>query len=44
MGTSGLVGQIQTIAVMGGEGIVGILICHSILPAFISDVISRFMV
>lgn len=36
MGTSGLVGQIQTIAEMGSGSIVKIIILHFILPAVIS--------
>lgn len=36
MGTSGLVGQIQTIAVMGDQALIKIVIGHFLLPAFIS--------
>lgn len=43
MGTSGLVGQIQTIAVMGEQGIIGILICHFMLPALISLIVCKIM-
>lgn len=44
MGTSGLVGPIQTIAVMGIKGWVGSLICHFILPALISFMVSKIMI
>lgn len=44
MGTSGLVGPIQTIAVMGSEGCLGVILCHFILPALISWIVSRLMV
>lgn len=43
MGTSGLVGQIQTIAVMGSEGIPAILITQVILPAIISLFVVKFL-
>ncbi|ELC8441456.1 PTS sugar transporter subunit IIC [Clostridium perfringens] len=43
MGTSGLVGQIQTIAVMGQEAIPLILISQIILPALISLIVARFL-
>lgn len=43
MGTSGLVGQLRTYAVMGNEGILGIILLHIILPAIITLAISEFM-
>lgn len=43
MGTSGLVGQIQTLVVMGQESIVAIVILHFVLPAILSLVISEYM-
>ncbi|MGL5315953.1 MAG: PTS transporter subunit IIC [Peptostreptococcaceae bacterium] len=43
MGTSGLVGQIQTISVMGKEAILPIIIVHFALPAIISLIISEYM-
>ena len=36
MGSSGLVGQIQTIAVMGTQAIPGIIITHFLIPSIIS--------
>ena len=43
MGTSGLVGQINTIAVMGSESWWKILLLHFLLPALLSLMISTFM-
>ena len=43
MGTSGLVGQIQTLSVMGVSSIVPMLILHIIIPAALSLAISEFM-
>lgn len=43
MGTSGLVGQIQTVAEMGPSSIPKIIILHFILPALISYVIAVIM-
>lgn len=43
MGSSGLVGQIQTIAVMGTRVIPSLVILHFILPAIISLVVSKVM-
>ncbi|MDZ4992691.1 PTS sugar transporter subunit IIC [Clostridium perfringens] len=43
MGTSGLVGQIQTIAVMGQEAIPLILISQIVLPALISLIVAKFL-
>ncbi len=43
MGTSGLVGQISTIAVMGKSAMVSIIILHFVLPAVITLIISEFM-
>jgi uncharacterized membrane protein len=43
MGTSGLVGQISTIAVMGKNSINNIVILHFILPAVLTIIISEFM-
>ncbi|NCB03396.1 MAG: PTS sugar transporter subunit IIC [Spirochaetia bacterium] len=43
MGTSGLVGQINTLSVMGPESWWKILLLHFLLPALISVVISTFM-
>lgn len=43
MGTSGLVGQISTIAVMGKSAVVSIIILHFVLPAVITLTISEFM-
>lgn len=43
MGTSGLVGQISTIAVMGKSAMVSIIILHFVLPAVITLTISEFM-
>jgi len=36
MGTSGLVGQVATLEVMGGEALPGIVILHFLLPAILS--------
>jgi len=43
MGTAGLVGQLRTLAVMGNEGIPGILLLHFILPAILTLIISEYM-
>ncbi|WP_416386126.1 PTS transporter subunit IIC [Alkalithermobacter thermoalcaliphilus] len=43
MGTSGLVGQIATISVMGKEVLPLIILIHFILPAIITLVISEYM-
>ncbi|WP_187296389.1 PTS transporter subunit IIC [Tepidibacter mesophilus] len=43
MGTSGLVGQISTIAVMGKSSMPSIIILHFVLPAVINLVVSEFM-
>lgn len=43
MGTSGLVGPIQTLSVMGQSGIIGIVILQFILPAIICLIISEYM-
>lgn len=43
MGTSGLVGQIQTISVMGVRAIPTLIILHFLLPTFISLVVSNVM-
>ncbi|MDZ5252493.1 PTS sugar transporter subunit IIC [Clostridium sp. LIBA-8841] len=43
MGTSGLVGQIQTVAIMGKGAIPLILISQIILPALISLIIVKFL-
>ena len=43
MGTSGLVGQIQTIAVMGSEALIPIILVHFILPAITSLIICEYM-
>lgn len=43
MGTSGLVGQVATLSVMGREGLPGIVILNFILPAVISGGISFYL-
>jgi uncharacterized membrane protein len=43
MGTSGLVGQLNTLAVMGPSSWWKILLLHFILPALLSFLIARFM-
>lgn len=43
MGTSGLVGQFNAVAVMGVQSIPAIMLLHFILPAVISLAISEFM-
>jgi len=43
MGTSGLVGQINTIAVMGASAWWKILLLHFLIPALLSFLISNFM-
>ena len=43
MGSSGFVGQIQTIAVMGPRVIPALVILHFILPAVFSLVVSKVM-
>ncbi len=43
MGTSGLVGQFNTISTMGSKAIVPILLLHFIFPAILSIIFSNFM-
>lgn len=43
MGTSGLVGQFSTYALMGKSGILGIIILHFLLPAILSYIFTKFM-
>ncbi len=43
MGTSGLVGQFNTVAVMGPSSIFKIILLHFILPAVLSLIIANFM-
>ena len=43
MGTSGLVGQFNTVAVMGPSSILKIILLHFILPAVLSLLIANFM-
>lgn len=43
MGTSGLVGQFNAVAVMGFQSLPAIMLLHFILPALISLAISEFM-
>lgn len=43
MGTSGLVGPIQTLSVMGQSGMISIVILLYILPAILSLIISEYM-
>lgn len=43
MGTSGLVGQIATIEVMGSKALLPIIILHFLLPAIITYFISEYM-
>lgn len=43
MGTSGLVGQVSTISVMGKSSIFAIFLMHFILPAIICIIISEYM-
>ena len=43
MGTSGLVGQVATLSVMGNAGLPGIIILNFILPAVISGGISFYL-
>ncbi|MGP1411531.1 MAG: PTS transporter subunit IIC [Peptoanaerobacter stomatis] len=43
MGTSGLVGQVSTLTVMGKQAMIPIIIMHFILPALISLIISEYM-
>lgn len=43
MGSSGLVGQIQTVAEMGPSSIYKIIILHFVLPAIISYIIAEIM-
>ena len=43
MGTSGLVGQFNAVAVMGLQSLPAIILLHFILPALISLAISEFM-
>lgn len=43
MGTSGLVGQIATIEVMGTKAIFPIILLHFLLPAVITYFIAEYM-
>lgn len=43
MGTSGLVGQISTLNVMGRQAIIPIIILHFILPALISYIVTKIL-
>ncbi|SQC97413.1 Predicted membrane protein, putative toxin regulator [Fusobacterium necrophorum subsp. necrophorum] len=43
MGTSGLVGQISTLAVMGSSSIPSMLLLHFFLPALLSYVFAQFL-
>jgi uncharacterized protein len=43
MGTSGLVGQVATVEVMGSEALLPILLLHFILPAAVSLAVSELM-
>lgn len=43
MGTAGFVGQLRTYAVMGNEGVLGIVLLHFILPAVLTLGISEYM-
>lgn len=43
MGTSGLVGQVSTLTVMGKQAMIPIIIMHFILPALISLIVSEYM-
>lgn len=43
MGTSGLVGPLRTLAVMGDKGILGVVLLHFILPAILTFLISEYM-
>ncbi|MGD1822450.1 MAG: PTS transporter subunit IIC [Pleomorphochaeta sp.] len=43
MGTSGLVGQFNTVAVMGPDSIIPIILLHFLLPAVLSLIIAKFM-
>lgn len=43
MGTSGLVGQVSTLAVMGAKAWPGIVILHFLLPAALALLISEFL-
>ena len=43
MGTSGLVGQIATLEVMGSKAIFPIILLHFLLPAVITLLISEYM-
>ena len=43
MGTSGLVGQVSTLAVMGARGWPGIIILHFLLPALLTLLLSEFL-
>ncbi|KDR94512.1 hypothetical protein SAMN02745945_02897 [Peptoclostridium litorale DSM 5388] len=44
MGTSGLVGQIATVSVMGASSIPKIILMHFILPAALTLAISKYMI
>lgn len=43
MGTSGLVGQFNTVAVMGAKSIPAIILLHFILPAILALIIAKIM-
>lgn len=43
MGTSGLVGQIQTFVVMGKEALIPIILTQLILPAIVSYLVFIFI-
>lgn len=43
MGTSGLVGQIATLSVMGKDALIPIIIMHFIMPAILTLIVSEFM-
>ena len=43
MGTSGLVGQVGTFAVMGSRAWPGVIVLHFLLPAILSPLIAEFM-
>lgn len=43
MGTSGLVGQISTLSVMGSKAMIPMILMHFILPAIISLIVSEYM-
>lgn len=43
MGTSGLVGQLSTLSVMGSKAILPIILMHFIFPTILSLIVSEFM-